>query len=140
LRLEVDIPELAPGAPETPGAKTPEAPAAKSDGSTQRTIAIVVGGAGVVAMGLGTYFGVKASSTWDTAKSHCSDYPRGCGDTGVSLGKDANGQANVATAMFIVGGVALASAATLWFTAPSTRGGEVKVGAGPSGLIVRGRF
>ena len=144
LRLAVDIPELAPVAPGAPlarGAKTPPAaPAPKSGGSTQRTIAIVVGGAGVVAMGLGTFFGVKASSTWDDAKSHCTDYPHGCGDEGVSLGKDANGQANVATAMFIVGGVALASAATLWFTAPSKGGGEVAVGAGPSGLNVRGRF
>ena len=139
MRLAVDIPELAPLA-EGEKTKAASAPAAKNSGSTQRTIAIVVGGAGVVAIGLGTFFGIKASSTWDTAKSRCTDYPRGCGDDGVSLGKDANGQANVATAMFIVGGVALASAATLWFTAPSTHKGEVAVGAGLSGLTIRGRF
>lgn len=140
-RLTVDVPELAlapvaPAAPLTPGTKTG---ARKSGGSTQRTVAIIVGGAGVVGIGLGTFFGVKASSTWNTAKSHCTDYPRGCGTDGVSQGQDAKTQADVATVMFIVGGVALAGAATLWFTAP-TRRNEVAVGAGPSGLVVRGRF
>jgi len=134
MRLTVDIPELAPL---PPGAKAAAKTPATKRGSTQRTTAIVVGAAGVVGVGLGTFFGLKASSNWNTAKSECKDYPRDCGAYGVSLGEDARGQANVATVMFIVGGVALAGAATLWFTAPSSK---VAVGAGPAGLVARGRF
>jgi hypothetical protein len=133
--VTVDVPELARLAP---GAETP---GIKSRGSTQRTVAIVVGAAGVVGLGLGTVFGLKASSTWNSAKSHCTDYPRGCGDEGVSQGQDAKGQATIATAGFVVGGVALAGAAALWFTAPSSRGGsEMAFGVGPTGLLARGRF
>ena len=86
---------------------------APSSGNAMRTAAYVTGALGVVSLGVGTYFGVKAISKNNDAKDHC---PGGntCNDPqGESLTKDAQSAATVSNitigvgAAFVVAGVVL---------------------------------
>ncbi|WP_394850332.1 tetratricopeptide repeat protein [Pendulispora brunnea] len=131
-------------APATPAEPAPPPPQGKT-WSTQRTLAVVAAGVGAVGLGAGTFFALSASSKWSDAKDGCQ--PNGCPRDSVDKGDDARSQANVATAAFIVGGLALAGAGVLWFTAPSSeRGagvGVVPMGdvrSGTAGLMAHGRF
>ena len=134
----VEIPTLAAGA--GPGVPPDQPPAAKSDGSSQRTIGLIVGGVGIVGVAVGAIFGLQASSKWDDAKGKCDDYPYGCGDDGVSLADDASSAATISTIGFIAGGVLVAGGATLFLTAGSSDDKGVSLGIGPGSLRLRGRF
>ncbi len=125
-----------------PGGPPTDTPSGPSDGSTQRTLAIGAGVVGIVGIGAGAFFGLKASSSWSDAKKGCVTYPSGCSPQAVSDKSDASSSATLSTVGFIVGGVALAGGAVLWFTAPHVAEGETKVsfGVGPTGVIVRGGF
>ena len=107
----------------------------------QRTLALVAGGAGVAGLGLGVVFGLVASSSWNNAKGECGT---GCTPTSPAQAdkNSASSQATLSTVGFIAGGVLVAGAAVLWFTAPS--GAQVQVGPSASadgaGLLVRGTF
>ncbi|HEX8792221.1 MAG TPA: hypothetical protein VF765_14805 [Polyangiaceae bacterium] len=96
----------------TPGTETP------SNGSTQRTIGLVVGGLGIVGIGIGTAFGFSAMSKENDATQHHCDTTNHCDGTGVQLGHDAQSAATASTIAFAVGGVALAGGLLLYFTAP----------------------
>jgi hypothetical protein len=89
-----------------------------ADGSTQRIGGLVVGGVGIVGLGLGAVFGLKASSTWSNAQAKCS--ATSCPDRAGALADhdSASSAATVATVSFIAGGVALAGGLALVFTAP----------------------
>ncbi len=149
-KLDVQVPALnaAAGAPAGPVAtqnaplQAPplDQPASKSSGSTQRTAAVVVGAVGVVGLGLGTVFGLGASSKWSDAKSKCTDYPYGCSPSALDDQSSAKSKASVATVAFIVGGAAVAGAAVLWFTAGSTHQESVAIGVGPGAAYMRGSF
>ena len=95
--------------------------APKSSWSTQKTLALVAGGIGIVGVGVGAAFGAIASSAASTTKSDCE--PTTCTAQGhanaLSEHSTAATDGDVSTAMFIVGGVGLAAAVVLWFTAPS---------------------
>jgi hypothetical protein len=118
----------------TPAADKP------SDGSTQRTLGIVAGGIGLVGIGVGTFMGVKASSSWSDAKKECTAFPNQCTAKGVSLHDDASSQATLSTVGFIVGGVGLAAGAVLFFTAGSGKQETVAIGVGPGNVSVKGTF
>jgi len=137
-KLVVEIPELEPG---DGGADAAGAPAdgKKSSSSAQKPIAIAVGAVGVVGIGLGTFFGLSASSTWKDAKAECVDYPFECSEAGLDKGESASSKATISTIAFIAGGVALAAGTVLWFTAGS---GEKKtaIGVGPGSIMARGQF
>jgi hypothetical protein len=122
------------GGPAPPAADKP------GDGSTQRTLGIVAGGIGLVGVGVGTFFGLQASSSWSDAKKECSDYPYGCSAKGISLKDDAAGQATLSTVGFIVGGVGLAAGAVLFFTAGSGKEETVALGVGPGNVSIKGTF
>lgn len=111
-----------------------------SDGSTQRVLGIVAGGVGLVGVGVGTIFGLQASSSWKDAKKECTDFPYGCSSKGSSLKDDASSQATLSTVGFIVGGVGLAAGAVLFFTAGSGKEESVAVGVGPSSVTIKGTF
>jgi hypothetical protein len=145
----VDVPELseatsakaaAPVAPDSSAPK-PNEPPVERVGSTQRTVAIVVGAVGVAGLGLGTAFGILAKNNWSDAKSHCSNYPSACSPQGIDLNSTASSQATISTVAFIAGGAALATGAVLWFTASgkSTNQG-VALGFGPGAAYVKGNF
>jgi len=132
-----------------PPPTTPAALAETSSGSSQRTIGIVVGVAGLGGIVLGSAFGAIASSKWSSAQSECP--AAGCAQhaQAVSDHDSAASAATVSTIGFVAGGVALAAGAILFFTASSgsaATGGSVgvrltpSVGPGSGGFLLQGIF
>ena len=133
----------------TDGADDKEPAGSPSDGSTQRLVSYVLMGVGVAGVGVGTVFGLRTSSTWSEAQTHCTGLE--CDRTGVILATDAKNNGTVATISFIAGGALLAGGMALFFTAPSgsarTMGatgssatGDVRVGIGPGSVTLGGSF
>ena len=118
----------------------PEGSPAEHAGSSQRTVAIVVGAVGVAGLGVGTAFGILAKNKWSDAKAKCSNYPSACSPEGIDLNSTANSQATISTVAFIAGGAAVAAGAVLWFTAGSKGSNQVAVGFGPGAAFVNGSF
>lgn len=107
------------------------------------TLGLVVAGVGVIGLGVGTVLGLGAKSTFDDSDPHCDDAGM-CDQTGVDLRSDAVDQGNLATIVFIGGGVLAATGVVLWATAPSdepkTGALPLRVVATPAGLRVDGSF
>jgi hypothetical protein len=114
---------------------TPTGSEESSPGATQRTLAVIALGVGVVGVGLGAGFGLASSSKWSEAKKGCA--PSGCDPASVEAGRDAGALADVSTASFIAGGVALAGAAILWFTAPRAAVPVVTISSNGAGVAAR---
>lgn len=150
-RIEVPALEAVPAevAPPKPNpavdTKTAELAEPQRDGSTQRTLALVAGGAGVVGLAVGSIFGFVSIGHKNDAEAdnHC-DAANTCDGVGLAARKDAISAGNVSTIAFVAGGVLLAGGAVLWFTAPkasasrasrTARAGLVPYGAG-AGLVV----
>jgi hypothetical protein len=85
---------------------------------TQRTVAYVVGGAGLIAGAFGTYFGVEAISKAHDANGQCSSSPCGNQDA-VNTNNDAKSAAVMANVLFGGAVVAVGVGAVLLLTAPS---------------------
>jgi hypothetical protein len=126
------------------GAPGPMTPAPSSpDGGTQRTIAFVLGGAGVVGVVVGSVLGLVSKSSYDHAlQTECGNNPNGgCSPQGVQDGNSAHGQAAASTVAFVAGGVLLGAGAVLYFTAPKA---SVSVGAAVGlergGILVTGAW
>ncbi|HEY8040905.1 MAG TPA: hypothetical protein VIF15_13965 [Polyangiaceae bacterium] len=107
-----------PPAPTT-AATTPDEPPPAQGGSTQKTIALVVGGVGVVGVAVGAVFGLNAKSKNDQALQNCRTSTL-CTAQGLSLTDDAKSAATISTVAFAAGGAALAAGVVLWLTAPSS--------------------
>jgi hypothetical protein len=128
--VSVDVPELLPdaSAPVAPAEQLPQtggaavdlaaAPTPTGTSSVQRTVGLVAGGAGVVALGVGAFFGARAMSKNDDAKEHCKGSQ--CRDReGIELTDDAQSAATLAN-VFVIGGAALAATGVvLYLTAPT---------------------
>ena len=126
------------GGTATPGALPSTPPPNDSGGmGTQKLLAIVAGGIGIVGLGLGTVFGIMASSQKSDAQSACLSNPCSTQD-GVNKWSTAGSTGNISTIGFIVGGVGVAGAAVLWFTAPSSS--STQVGLGPGILQLKGTW
>jgi hypothetical protein len=104
-------------------------------GSSQRTIGLVVAGAGVVALGVGGVLGLGAKSKLNEAAGSCDD--TGCDQTGIDLRHVAVSRGNVATIVFGVGLAGVAVGGLLWATSPK---GEARVSLGPGSISFAGRF
>jgi len=120
----------------------PNAPPAADQGSpgrTQRIIAYGLGGLGVVGLGLGTAFGLTASSKNDESNSK-GCFGNDCIGVAADLRKDARSAGTIATVAFAVGGAALAGGAILFFTAPSSKvpsaRASARVSLGPGGALL----
>lgn len=110
---------------------------------TQRAIALVAGGVGLTAIGVGTAFGLKAAAAKSDSEAHCDGNI--CDDEGIQIREDGMVAGNVATALFIGGGAAAAAGVVLFLTAPKgarskTEAGITSVTVGPLGAAIRGRF
>jgi hypothetical protein len=91
-----------------------------SGGSGRRTVGLVLAGAGIVGLGLGTAFALKAKSNYDDSVGKCDPVDKNlCGTAGFDLRSDARTAGNVATVAFGAGAAALVAGAILYFTAPS---------------------
>lgn len=149
-KVQVEIPPLKPeggaaatagSAPAVASATTTAPPSDKpaSDGSAQRTAGLVVGGAGIVGLGLGTFFGLQASSKWSDAKAKCTDYPFDCTTDGTNLRSSARSAGTVSTVAFVAGGALLATGVVLYLTASKSKE-SVALGLGPSSASLSGTF
>jgi hypothetical protein len=118
------VPAAAPGAIGALSTETRSAP-----GSTQRTLGIVLAGAGVIGAGIGTYFSFHAKSTYDGSNTsgHCQGNQ--CDAVGKQDRSDAFAQATIATVAIGAGAAALVGGAVLFLAAP--KGGPATVGFAP---------
>ena len=127
-KLDLEIPELeeertvgpvAIAAPEPSRAPTPVRIEEGPYWSRQRVLGAGLAGVGVILAGVGTWFGLRTSSTWSDVEAQC---PNGrCAEaSGKSLADDARVYGNVSTASFVAAGVFLAGGAVVLFTAKRT--------------------
>jgi serine/threonine-protein kinase len=94
----------------------PPAPA-KAGLTTQQTLGLVAGGVGVIGLGLGTYFGVRAISKNSDAETFCQGDGSVCQDQqGITLTDQAKRSATAANVAFVAGGVLVATGAVLYLT------------------------
>lgn len=136
----IDIPELQPldsdaanaegqdvavsGGDETGKDVAPtETPA--SSGGTLKTTGMVLGIAGVVAVGVGTYFGFSAKSKNDDSKDDC---PQNRCETqaGLDARNDAKTAATTSTVAFVLGGALLATGGVLYFMDDSSESASTR--------------
>jgi hypothetical protein len=125
-------PLAAPGASPVqthPERQRPAAPDVPSR-SGQTTVALAVGGVGVVGLAVGSVFGLMAKSAYDESSGHCDDLNR-CSREGLDLDERAHRFATVSTVSFGVGIVAVATGATLLLTAPAAPSEDVTIGSAP---------
>ncbi|MDP8999536.1 MAG: hypothetical protein M3O46_05435 [Myxococcota bacterium] len=107
---------------------------------TQRILAIVSAGVGVVGAGIGTGFGFDAMFKRKDAEHVCPDQ---CADTsGAARWHEAMSSGDMSTAAFVLGGVALGGAVALWLTSSmrSTTDPGLQVAIGPGIIRMRGEW
>jgi hypothetical protein len=143
---ELTMPALEPSGADAkkPTPETPtKAPSTSGSSSSQKTIGLVVGGIGIVALGVCGVTGVlaigKKNSAQDESKQNAAQANKTV-DEGRTI-------ADISTVTGIVGGVALVTGVVLFLTAPSgtpsTSSAKVRVSPliGPtSGAVVTGSF
>jgi hypothetical protein len=128
----------APGPGNTGGAG--EAGQAQGHG-TRRALAFVAGGAGIVALGAGTYFGLRTLAKKSDGDAHCAG--RLCDDAGLALQEQAHASAAASTVAFGVGLASVVAFAVLYFTsspveeAPTRAALRVVPSVGPGAGAVR---
>jgi serine/threonine-protein kinase len=125
-------------------APSPVAPSGSSPGRPgegQRSAAYVVGAVGIVGVGIGTIFGLRAINKNSDAKTHCL---RGyeCDDAeGPALADDAKSAARLSNIAFGAGAALLVGGAILYFTSPrAPEGSSLRAGLGPRGITLGGTF
>lgn len=118
-RQTVELPQLAPAPAEKPAvAVTPGQ--SEQPSSTQGTAGWILGGAGVVALAVGGFFGYRAYARDKSSKSECrTDTPNACTQEGAALREEAREAARLSTIVTAGGAVLLAGGVTLIIAAPS---------------------
>ncbi|XXX79824.1 tetratricopeptide repeat protein [Sorangium sp. So ce134] len=138
----VPAPAPAPSAPAP--APAPAQAQAASGGDTMRLLGLLVGGAGVVGLGVGTYFGVKAISKNGDAEAYCKGGSTCEDQRGVTLTEEASSAATASNIAFGLGAAAVAGGAVLYFVVAPRSSSRVEVGpmvgARNVGLRVGGTF
>lgn len=125
-------------APESPRAE-PEPPR-EEHGSGRRWLGFGIAGAGVLALGAGTYFGIATFGKKDDASARCDD--RGCDEQGLADGDQAHTYATLSTIFVPVGLVAAGVGLYLALTAPRAGAprASARVAVSPRGLLLTGSF
>jgi hypothetical protein len=112
--------------------------------SKRKMAAAYLVGAASVGVGMGAFYGLRASDNWQASKEFCDDNVVCSSQQGFDLVADAQRDARNSNIAFAISGGVAAIAAVLWLTAPSDdAGGEaergppaVSVGAGAGGVNV----
>lgn len=119
-RQTVELPQLAMAPTEKQAAPVTAAPTERPS-STQSTAGLILGGAGVVALAVGGFFGYRAYSRDKSSKSECrTDTPNACTTEGAALREEAREAARLSTIVTAGGAVLLAGGITLVVAAPSS--------------------
>lgn len=123
--------ELSPSNPLTPG-PAPVSPVTptpavfapvEASARRWRTVGLVTAGVGVVAVGLGTYFGFDAISKNNTS-NHTGCNGDACSGAGYTTREDARTAATASTVLLVVGGALAAGGLSLWLLAPKPGAGD----------------
>lgn len=116
-------PSTAP-APASQPASVPAASPAPVQAEHASALPWVVGGVGVVALGVGGYFGLKSISKANDARDIC---PKGICNTeqGATAASDARSAAKLSNVSFAIGAVAVATGAVLYFALPTKHSAQV---------------
>lgn len=145
-RVVVPVLEKAPLPPPKPkegGALVPVKPKPGPFWTTERDLGAVLGGVGIAAIGVGSYFGVTALSKHSDSNKYCTDTT--CSSqTGIDLNNDAKKNARIADIAMGVGAVAVITGTVLMVTGGASTDGEMKqakplhleVGMGPRSASV----
>lgn len=143
-------PESAAAAPpvSTSGAApAPSAPSErKAEGglTTQQTLGVVAGGVGLIGIGLGSYFGIRAISQNSDAETHCPREGFCSNTTGLDLTNDARDNASASNVAFAVGAGLVAVGAVLYLTGGRSDAERVAVvpllSPGAAAASITGRF
>ncbi len=112
-----------------------EAPKPAPDARGLRIAGLAVAGAGVVALGLGALFGLRASGKKSDAEAHCVG--RFCDPDGLQLQNDAHSAATISTVAFAVGAVAALAGGYLYFSVPRPSRGIARARVAPTAFGVR---
>jgi len=126
----------------TPAALPSDQPRS-STWSTQKTVAMITGGVGIIGLGVGAVFGAMTYSQWSSAQRECTNQAScGPGSQAQNDKSTAGTSATISDAGFIAGGVLVAAAAVVFFTAPSGVQLQLAPAASPqsAGLSLRGTF
>ncbi len=140
--IAAPVPEPPPvAAPPQPA--RPEQPDRTAQPSSVPWSAYAFAGVGIVGIGVGSYFGLRAFSKNDEADKECPGDV--CSDEGRELTDQAGTAADVSTVAFAVGAVALGAGATIWLS--SGDDGEAQatrlapaIGPGQASVSWSGRF
>ena len=116
-------------------------PEAKPGLGKARTAALVLGGIGVAATGLGVAYGLVAMSRRDEANNVCP-MPQCPTQHGVDLWSDTRSAANISTGAFIVGAAGIASGLVIWLRAKPTTDAapSPQISLGPGGFQLQGQW
>lgn len=121
--------------------------------TTQRKIAVGLGGVGVAGVVIGAVFGAQAAAKSSDLDAHCQPgSPRRCDAQGITLHGDGLTAANVSNVAFAAGGAALIAGGLLFLLGPSPAkepakpGSALRVELGPTvtgaaqGIWIRGAW
>jgi hypothetical protein len=129
-RETVSVPELRPLDDAQPGGPSGDggvkADASASSGSGTRTIGWIAIAAGAVGVGVGSFFGLKAFSSWDDREAGCVN---GCTQAAKDAGDSASSAATISTVAFAVGVGAIGVGTVLILTSGS--GDKAKAASAP---------
>jgi hypothetical protein len=142
----ITVPALAEdlgGPRESSGDTASNGTARSGTASALRPIGLVVGGLGLVGVGVGAAFGLKAKSNDESSKAdgHCDE--TGCDATGKAAREDAFSAARVSTALFVAGAVLVVGGGTLYLMgAPKRASVAITGSASPKSadLLLEGHF
>ena len=142
---KIDIEERATLTVKVPRLKaTPTATAARvvvvDEGKDMRTAGLVTASIGVAFVLTSGLLMLTVKSTYAGSDAHCTGNV--CDAEGVDIRDRARSRGNIATVMFGLGAVALATGTIFWLTnqPPSASAPSARVGLWPGGLTLSGRF
>src|SRR5262249_54183559 len=133
----IDIPLLAAApSPPPPARHAQAADVTQGPDRGRRVAGFVIGGTGIVALGVGAFFGIEAIQKHSDAAALCPASP--CSNpTGVAINDDARAYAAVSTVAIAVGIVGVGAGAVLLLTARSK---QTSIASGFGRALLRGTF
>ncbi len=131
---------VGPSKPVGPGGPSAEPDASRAPGSAQRTIGLVTGAVGIVAMAVSGPVGLAAKSKFNQALGDCVG---GCDGQGAAENSSALSMGNAATGLVIGGAVLAAAGVVVWLTAPhrsAPKQSHVGLTLTGGGFLLQGAF
>ena len=141
--ITVDIPKGKPRGPDEPDEKPVVPPPPGDPGRGRKIAGIVIGSAGIVAIGVAGGLTLQARGKYlDAIDMHCGGSSSMCTQEGLDITHDARSRANAMTVVTLVGLAAVAGGVILYVTAPKAETLYVAptVTDDSAGAVLGGRF